>query len=156
MNLNQLTVRPASDEDLGVAASLRWHWAVHENNRVPATSRDEFVQAFVTWAREHASSHHWLIATRAGEIIGMACLAVVPRVPSPQAPQRASGDLQSVYVVPGHRDTGLGGQIVTAILNLAERLGLDRVTVHSSPRAVQAYSRAGFALSPRLLQAEVR
>jgi GNAT superfamily N-acetyltransferase len=152
--VDDVAVGYAADDELDVVATLRWQWAVRENNRAPATSREEFVQAFVSWAREHASSHRWIIASCDDEIIGMACLAVVPRVPSPQSPDRAPGDLQSVYVVPGERNTGLGGQIVTAILSLAGQLGLERVTVHSSPRAVSAYSRTGFAVSPRLLQAE--
>ena len=37
----------------------------------------------------------------------------------------------------------------------ARELGLERVTVHSSPRAVPAYARRGFAASPRLLHAHV-
>jgi GNAT superfamily N-acetyltransferase len=159
MNHNRLVenvaVRFAADDEFGLAAALRWQWAVQENNRTPATSRQEFAEAFVSWARGHASSHRWIIASCGDETVGMACLAIVPRVPSPQSPDRASGDLQSVYVVPGERNTGLGGQIVAAILSLAGELGLERVTVHSSPRAVPAYSRAGFAVSPLLLQAEV-
>jgi GNAT superfamily N-acetyltransferase len=152
--MDDVTVRYATGDELGVVATLRWQWAVRENGRTPATSREEFVRAFADWAGEHASSHRWIIASCGGEIVGMACLAIVPRVPSPQSPERASGDLQCVYVVPGERNTGLGGQIVTAVLRLADQLGLERVTVHSSPRAVSAYSRTGFVVSSRLLQAE--
>jgi GNAT superfamily N-acetyltransferase len=152
--VNDVAVRYAAHDEFGLVAALRWQWVVQENKRTPATSREEFVQGFVSWAREHAPSHRWIIASRGAEIIGMACLAVVPRVPTPQSPDRASGDLQSVYVVPGGRSAGLGGQIVTAILELAAELELERVTVHSSPRAMSAYSRTGFAVSPVLLQAE--
>lgn len=158
MNHNRLVddvaVRYALDGELDRIATLRWQWAVHDNNTTPATSREEFVQAFASWSRKHALTHRWIIATRGANIIGMACLAIVPRVPTPQSPERASGDLQSVYVVPGERETGLGRQLVTAILGLASQAGLERVTVHSSSRAVSAYARAGFAYSPRLLQAE--
>lgn len=153
-HVGDVTVRYASDNEFADAARLRWQWAVQENGRTPATSREEFIRAFVSWAREHASSHRWIIAGRGNEMIGMACLAIVPRVPSPQSPRRVSGDLQSVYVVPGGRSAGLGGQIIAAILSLADDLGLERVTVHSSPRAVSAYSRTGFAVSPFLLQSE--
>jgi GNAT superfamily N-acetyltransferase len=153
-HVDDVTVRYASDREFADAARLRWQWTVQENGKTPATSREEFIHSFVSWARKHASSHRWIIASRSDEIIGMACLAIVPRVPSPQSPRRASGDLQSVYVVPGGRSAGLGGQIVAAILSLAGDLGLERVTVHSSPRAVPAYSRTGFTVSPLLLQAE--
>ncbi|WP_198958348.1 MULTISPECIES: hypothetical protein [Amycolatopsis] len=45
------------------------------------------------------------------------------------------------------------GQLIQALLGLAAGLGLERVTVHSSSRAVAAYRRHGFAASPRLLHA---
>ena len=45
----------------------------------------------------------------------------------------------------------LGGRLVDAVLDLARELGLERVTVHSSDRAVPAYRRHGFASAPTLL-----
>ncbi|MFK4269983.1 GNAT family N-acetyltransferase [Streptomyces milbemycinicus] len=113
------------------------------------------MQHFVTWARENKSSHRCLVLAREEAIIGMAWLATLPRVPSPRALQRASGDLQCVYVVPGERDSGLGGRLIDAVLDHARQLGLERVTVHSSPRAIPAYARHGFESSPRLLHAHV-
>lgn len=68
----------------------------------------------------------------------MAWPAVLPRVPHPFAPDRASGDLQCVYVTPEERNTGLGGELVTAALHLAAELNLERVTVHSTEQAVPA------------------
>jgi GNAT superfamily N-acetyltransferase len=146
-------IRPVREEELGSVAGLRWEWIL-ENEGTPVISRDEFVHLFVSWAQEHASSHHCTVAVRGGVIIGMAWLAILPRVPSPRAPARASGDMQCVYVVPDERNTGLGRQIIEMVLKLADELGLERVTVHSSPRAITAYSRYGFAASSRLLQAE--
>jgi hypothetical protein len=40
---------------------------------------------------------------------------------------------------------------VAAVVGRARELGLERVTVHSSPRAIPAYACRGFASSPRLL-----
>ncbi|MCL2584497.1 MAG: GNAT family N-acetyltransferase [Streptosporangiales bacterium] len=150
--MDDLRIRYAEDEDLAALAALRWRWVVEENGKTPRGTRDEFIAAFVTWSRGHAASHRWIIATRGDSIIGMACLAAIPRVPHPQSPGvRASGDLQSVYVVPGERNSGLGGQILTAVSRQAGQLELERVTVHSSPGAVSAYERAGFEVSPLLL-----
>lgn len=78
------------------------------------------------------SSHRCKVLARGELISGMAWLVVLPRVPSPRALQRTSGDLQRVWVIPGERDSGLGGRLIDAILARA-RLGLERVTVHSSP-----------------------
>ncbi|MFK8845220.1 GNAT family N-acetyltransferase [Streptomyces sp. Ac-502] len=60
-----------------------------------------------------------------------------------------------MYVVPYERDGGLGGRLIDAVLERAREQGLERVTVHSSVRAVRAYTRQGFGTSPLLLQTDV-
>ncbi|MCI3276396.1 GNAT family N-acetyltransferase [Streptomyces cylindrosporus] len=121
-------------------------------------NRTDFTTHFVTWAEQNTSTHRCLVLTRdttTTPIIGMAWLAILPRVPSPRALHRMSGDLQCVYVIPEARNTGLGGHLMDEILATARSLGLERVTVHSSPRAVPAYVRHGFEPSPRLLQSHM-
>lgn len=97
-----------------------------------------------------------LVLVREDQVIGMGFLAITARVPSPLTFSRTSGDVQCLYVVPEARDGGLGGLLIEAILRLATELGLERVTVHSSERAVSAYERHGFAVSPKLLQTEAQ
>jgi hypothetical protein len=58
--------------------------------------------------------------------------------------------------MPAERDAGVGALMLDAVLRQAFDLGLERVTVHSSPGAITAYVRAGFAFSDRLLQATPR
>lgn len=152
--MNGIAVRPARDEELDAVAELRWQWVL-ENEGTPVTTRERFVRHFTAWARENTSTHRCLVLVRDDVVIGMAWLATVRRVPSPRALERASGDVQCVYVVPGERSTGLGGRLIDAVLALAHELGLERVTVHSSDRAIPAYARHGFAVSPGLLQAHV-
>lgn len=152
--MNDIDIRPAKDSELGTVAELRWQWIL-ENGGTPVTTRDEFVHHFVRWAQENAFSHRCMVVVRGDIVIGMAWLAIIQRVPTPRALERASGDVQCVYIVPDERDTGLGGRLIDMVLELAHGLGLERVTVHSSARAISAYSRHGFAASPRLLQADV-
>ncbi|MDG4857921.1 GNAT family N-acetyltransferase [Streptomyces sp. T-3] len=152
--MSDVEIRPAEPQDLAAVAGLRWEWIL-EGQGDPGAQRETFVRHFVTWAGQNASSHRCTVLTRDGVVIGMAWLAVVQRVPTPSAPQRASGDLQCVYVAPGERDGGLGGRLIDAVLAHAESLGLERVTVHSSPRAIPGYARRGFEPSPRLLHTHV-
>lgn len=121
----------------------------------PDTTLEEFVPRFVAWAREAESSHRCMVMVRDDVVIGMAWLAITRRVPHPRVFERMSGDVQCTYVLPEERDRGLGGKLIEAVLAWARDLGLERVTVHSSHRAVSAYSRHGFKVSSRLLQAEV-
>jgi GNAT superfamily N-acetyltransferase len=150
-----VTVRPAEPGELATVADLRWRWILENDEASATVAREEFVRHFVAWADENASSHHCMVLVRDTEIIGMAWLAILPRVPTPHALNRASGDLQCVYVIPEERDTGLGSHLIDATLSTARALGVERVTVHSSPRAIPAYTRRGFENSPRLLHARV-
>lgn len=154
--MDDITIRPAHPGELAAVAGLRWHWILENGGGPAAVDRDAFVRHFVAWAEQNASSHRCMVIVCSdGQLLGMAWLAVVHRVPTPHALHRASGDLQCVYVVPEARDAGLGGRLITETLARAKDLGLERVTVHSTPRAIQAYARQGFENSPRLLQAHV-
>ncbi|MGG7575711.1 GNAT family N-acetyltransferase [Streptomyces sirii] len=152
--MDDIACRPVQPHELATVAELRWRW-VEELYGTPDTTLDEFVPRFVAWAREAESSHRCMVMVRDGLVIGTAWLAITQRVPHPRAFERTSGDVQCMYVMPAERDRGLGGKLIEAVLAWASDLGLERVTVHSSDRAVSAYSRHGFAVSPRLLQIEV-
>ncbi|GAA3539403.1 hypothetical protein GCM10022222_23680 [Amycolatopsis ultiminotia] len=144
--MTNVEVRVAGPAELAAAAALRWR-RVSEQDGVPGGDRAGFIAQFATWAGENAHTHRCLVLVRAGQVIGMALLAITSRVPAPRAFSRASGD------VPEARGGGLGGMLIDAVLQLAVELGLERVTVHSSTRAVPAYERHGFAATPELLQA---
>ncbi|MGW5719351.1 GNAT family N-acetyltransferase [Amycolatopsis sp. NPDC003865] len=152
--MTEIEVRAARPGELAAVAGLRWRWVAGQE-RLPAGGRAEFVREFARWVRDNAATHHCLVVVRDGRVLGMAFLAVTPRVPTPAAFTRAAGDVQSVYVVPEARREGLGGLLIEAVLRLAGELGLERVTVHSSGQAVPAYQRRGFAVAPKLLQASV-
>ncbi|MFJ5728214.1 GNAT family N-acetyltransferase [Streptomyces paradoxus] len=152
--MENISIRPARPTELADVAGLRWEWLVEKGSE-DLGAREDFLRHFVNWAGENAGSHRCMVLVRDDRVIGMAWLAVVQRVPTPSAPRRASGDLQCVYVVPEARDGGLGGRLIQAVLDGARELGLERVTVHSTARAIPAYARSGFQGSPRLLQAQV-
>ncbi|MEU0788672.1 GNAT family N-acetyltransferase [Amycolatopsis sp. NPDC005961] len=153
--MTEIEVRAARPAELEAVAGLRWRW-VAERDGLPDERRAVFVREFAAWAAENAATHRCLVLVRGETVLGMAFLVITPRVPTPAAFARAAGDVQCVYVVPEARDGGLGGRLIEAVLRLAGELGLERVTVHSSPRAVPAYERRGFAVAPHLLQALVR
>ncbi|MER6760643.1 MULTISPECIES: GNAT family N-acetyltransferase [Amycolatopsis] len=148
-------IRPARADELPVVAALRWRW-VADQDGLPHQDRAEFIREFSAWAQAHADTHRCLVAVRDEHVLGMAFLALTPRVPTPHDFSRICGDVQCVYVVPEARDSGVGGLLIEAILRLAAELGLERVTVHSSERAIPAYVRHGFSAAKNLLQSELR
>ncbi|HEX2145290.1 MAG TPA: GNAT family N-acetyltransferase [Glycomyces sp.] len=152
--MDTVEIRLARDEEYEAVAELRWRWEL-EHTDAPDIAREEFTAHFAAWARAHADSHRCTVVAQEGALIGMAWLAVMRRVPTPQSLDRVCGDLQSVYLVPQERAKGLGGRLVAAVLEDARKLGMNQVTVHSSGRAVPVYARNGFAASPKLLMSEL-
>ncbi|NHA69906.1 GNAT family N-acetyltransferase, partial [Phycicoccus flavus] len=115
-----------------------------------AGSRDEYADGLRDWMTAHPSIVPFL-GSVGGQDVGMAWLVLVPRVPDPRSFDRLTGDIQSVYVLPDHRDAGLGARLVDAALAHARGAGCFRVTVHAQPAAASLYERAGFAVRRELM-----
>ncbi len=146
-----ITVRPGGPNDAADLAGLRWRWRVDERGEV-APSTADFTAAFAGWAADHRDTHLPFVAHCGEEAIGMTWLAIITRVPGPGIWRRVSGLLQSVYVVPEHRNAGVGARLVTATLDAARDRGLDYVIVHPSERSFPLYRRLGFAESGGVLE----
>ncbi|MGW3855800.1 GNAT family N-acetyltransferase [Micromonospora arida] len=144
-----VTVRRASDADAPALAGLRWRRAIQERG-YQGDNLDEFVATLGNLMRGHPE-HRAFVAEAAGEVIGMAWLAVLDRVPTTNKYARRGGDVQSVFVVPELRDRRVGARLMSAVLNEARRLELEHVTVHSSTRAVPFYERNGWGHDPEWL-----
>lgn len=106
--------------------------------------RATFEREFVDWWSQQGGRFRAVIATDAGEAVGMGFLALVRRIPKPGDLGRVHGDIQSMYVEESHRGTGVGSEIVRTLLGVARDAGCGRVEVHSGRRAVEFYERAGF------------
>jgi GNAT superfamily N-acetyltransferase len=143
----------AGQADLADLARLLWlHAAPDEQARQCIES---FAVDLGSWWTYHDDSHLAFIARLAeSEVVGMAWLALIPRVPRPGAHTRRSADIQSVFVAAEHRGKRIGSALVQAALEHALRLGASRVTVHSGRKAVPIYEMLGFGSSRQLLQKE--
>ncbi len=148
--LRRVRISQAHADDVAELARLLWRDTRGEE---PARGPVEaFAAELARWWSAHQESHAAFVARLAGpEIVGMAWVALVPRVPRPGATNRLSADVQTVFVLPEHRGRGIGSALVEAASEHAARLGSFRVTVHSGRRAVPVYERLGFASSPQLL-----
>jgi GNAT superfamily N-acetyltransferase len=144
-------IRYARPADVPALAALRGEWGVETGEADDPAFRETFRQ----WVGEHAPTHTAFVAEDGGEVVGMAFLADLPRPPSAGVGRRLHGDLQSVYVRPGHRDRGVGTLLVARVVAEARRRGMTRLTVQSGTRAVTLYERAGFAASPLLLRLDL-
>jgi GNAT superfamily N-acetyltransferase len=143
-------IGPATQAHVHELARLLWlHAAPDERRQQPV---DALAAELRSWWADHGSHTAFLARPQDEQAVGMAWVALVPRVPRPGTSTRVSADIQSVYVVPDHRGRGIGSALVHAATEHATRHGAARVTVSSSRRAVPLYERLGFASTPRLLQ----
>ncbi|QXC61922.1 GNAT family N-acetyltransferase [Aquihabitans sp. G128] len=132
-------------------ARLRWDWRI-DAGEVPPSTLAAFTADLGDWLDDHAETHLGFVAEVDGEVVGIAFLAVVERVPGPGVWDRRSGYVQSVYVDPAHRGHGLGRRLVDAVVGEAGTGGLQYVSVHPSERSFPLYERAGFVRNGRTLQ----
>lgn len=140
----------AGADDVPVLARLvLWNHREGEPSEEPV---DAFATELAQWWEAHRDSHVAFLARMPDrEVVGMAWVALVPRVPRPGAVDRLSADIQTVFVQPERRGHGIGSALVQAASEHAESLGALHVTVHSGRRAVPVYERLGFQSSPQLL-----
>ena len=141
----------AGPDDVPELARLLWdHASPEEQTRQEVAP---FAADLAVWWAARDGEHEVVVArSEDGGLVGMAWLALLPRVPRPGCSTRVSGDLQSVYVEPAHRGRGLGAALIEAASRIATKRGADRVTVSAGSRSVPLYERCGYATSPQLLE----
>ncbi|GAA5212688.1 GNAT family N-acetyltransferase [Microbacterium kyungheense] len=151
---DDIEIRTARDDELERVVRLRWLWTT-ELGGTADIDESAFVTGAAAWARAHRETHVPHVAVGPdGAIVGMAWLALTPRVASTHSLDRWSGDLQSCYVLPERRNGGIGGRLVEAVLATARARGAEHVTVHTSAGSVRMYARHGFQPNDRLLWAD--
>lgn len=137
-----------SEQQLIAVAHLRFGLAVGPDSEGRAT----FAADFVRWHTEHADSHHCRVVLDPDDmVIGFGFLVVTDRVPSPGRLTRRSADIQAVYVDSEHRNAGIGGHLIAALIDIAEAVNAEHLTVHANERAASLYHRAGLAVDSMML-----
>ena len=136
-----------------VAGLARLLWLNSSDEELERRAVDAFAVEFGQWWAARDDAHVAYVARLdQSEIVGMAWVALVPRVPRPGATSRLSADIQSVFVIPDARGRGIGSALVKAASEHAIDAGALHVTVHSGRKAVPVYERLGFESSRQLLQ----
>lgn len=146
-----MLIRDATPDDAAAIASLRLTWAKERGDAVE--DADNYASALSTWVKAHASNVVGKLAQHEdGVVIAMGWLAVVDRLPAPNQHDRRSGDIQSVYVLPDQRSTGIGRKIINALIDEGRTRGLNRIVLHSSTIGTDFYRRIGWSNSELLLE----
>lgn len=146
-----MIVRRATDADLASVALLRRLWNEEDNG--PVTD-PEFDAAFEQWWQEERSRRvFWLAET--DRPIGFLNIVIFSRMPRPGQQPSRWGYISNVFVVPEHRDSGVGRQLLDAAVAHADENGFARVVLAPSTRSIPFYRRAGFGDADSLLLREL-
>ncbi|MFD1826293.1 GNAT family N-acetyltransferase [Mumia zhuanghuii] len=134
-------VRQATAADASALADLRVRWTQEQRGPVDDPT---FVERFDAWfARESAQRVAWL-AQIDDAPVGMLNVMLFERMPRPGVPVSRWGYVANVYVVPEHRDSGIGGDLMAAVTDYADETGLVRLVLSPTARSVSLYERVGF------------
>jgi GNAT superfamily N-acetyltransferase len=148
------SIRPVGPSDAAALAVLRRHWRL-ERHGIGLDADAGFESRFAGWftAQLARGSLAW-IAEAGAAPVGMLVMFVHERMPEPDRDAGRWGYVGNVFVLPAHRDAGIGGQLLDAALSHADAHGFARVVLNPSPRSVPFYERAGFSADHPLLVRE--
>nr|WP_246416086.1 GNAT family N-acetyltransferase [Nocardioides luti] len=113
---------------------------------------DGFTERFEAWLEVEQHQRVTWLGLVAGEPVAMLNLLVFTRMPRPGHPAgNRWGYLANFYVLPAHRDGGLGSRLLAACTAYADAEGFARVVLSPSERSVPFYARGGFAPATSLM-----
>lgn len=137
------SVRVADDGDVAVLAALRRAW--NEENAGAAIDDDGFVSAFTAWWEAERDTRTFFLIDLDGAAVGMANIKTYDRMP---AAGRSSsgiwGYVGNVFVLPDHRDAGVGAILMESLAAWAWERGMEHLRLAPSPRSSSFYARLGF------------
>ncbi|GLW93724.1 GNAT family N-acetyltransferase [Actinokineospora globicatena] len=143
-----MIIRLATDADIASVAALRLR-AAEEDAAEPITDPGYAEEFTRWWHAERSHREFWIAET--DRPIGFCCLVRVTRMPKAGQPAGAWGYLSNFFVLPEHRDAGVGAALMAALLKHAEEHGYPRVVLTPTKRAIPFYERAGFSPAESML-----
>lgn len=135
-------VRLAGPQDAHILAELRRTWV--EEMVAHAIDDPGFEERFGDWfERERDQRVTWLGLVD-GEPAGMVNALIFTRMPSPGRPASRWFYLANFYVLPAHRNGGLGSRMLAALTEYADQHEFVRTVLSPSTKSIPFYERGGF------------
>ena len=138
-------VERASNEDVAELARLRWELYAEQDGDPPEVF-DAYVERFSHFATRALASDDWRawVARVGDELVAAMWLHTLHRVPVPGKRAGPIGYLTNVYVIPEHRNAGLGAEMLDRITAWCRGEGFSAVIVWPTERSKPFYRRGGF------------
>jgi GNAT superfamily N-acetyltransferase len=141
----QPQIGPATIDDVPELARLRWELYAEQNGD-HAEPFEAYVERFARFAGSALASEDWRawVARTDDGLVGAMWLHTVHRVPVPGMRVGPIGYLTNVYVVPEHRNAGLGAQMLDRVDAWCRQRRFSLVIVWPTERSRSFYRRGGF------------
>jgi GNAT superfamily N-acetyltransferase len=110
MTTQAVTVRRAGISDGPALALLRRRWAAEDE----AVGDPFFDERFTSWFGREAQHRLVWVAERSGQAVGMINVTVFVRMPRPGRPEQCWGYIANAFVLPAHRNAGVGSAMLDA------------------------------------------
>jgi GNAT superfamily N-acetyltransferase len=142
----QPSIGLAAVDDVDELARLRFALYAEQDGTV-AESAEVYRERFAAFAARALASDDWRawVARIGDELVAAMWLHTVHRVPVPGKRAGPIGYLTNVYVVPEHRNSGLGARMLDQVTARCRQEGFSAVIVWPTERSRSFYGRAGFA-----------
>ena len=138
-----MNVRVAGEDDLDALVALRLAW--NEEAQGQAIDDPAFAASFVAWMVAEAPTRTFFLAEVDGEPVGMANVKRYERMPAAGMPSAGWwGYVGNVFVLPVHRDAGIGAALMESLRAWAWDNGYERLRLAPSPKAGRFYERLGY------------
>lgn len=139
-----ISVRRAAVDDLPSLASLRRVW----NEEAAGAPIDDpaFDDRFAAWWAVERATRTFFLVELEGTVVGMANVKWYQRMPvAGRASAGQWGYVGNVFVVPAHRNAGVGQALMESLIAWAADAGLEHLRLAPSPLSKSFYARLGFA-----------
>lgn len=127
-------------------AYLRWALCTEEESRSSSQSQAEFVDCCTKALRmrsRNGDTFHW-VARHSEAVIAVMTIIAIFQLPSPERPEGQWAYLTNCYVMPEHRNSGIGTKLLGKVKDWCVQQDFEVVIVWPSDRAFSFYDRAGF------------
>ena len=149
-----VAVRSAGPSDVDALALPRRQWRL-ERHGIALDADPGVEQRFAAWYADQLGkgSQAW-IAHAEADPVGMLLMFLHERMPEPDREPGGWGYIGNVFVLPAHRDSGVGRLLLDAAVAYADAQGFARLVLNPTPRSVPFYARTGFSSDHPLLVRE--
>ncbi|MCQ1948470.1 MULTISPECIES: GNAT family N-acetyltransferase [Arthrobacter] len=141
-------IRESTPLDIPQLARLRAAWVAEAGGDGPADAG--FVAEFSTWLAANPRTFFVAVADGGDALIGMLNLSIFERMPKPDKPASVWVYLANTYVLPAHRNAGVGSALVSAAVDYARGIGAARIVTSPSQASKNFYARHGFEAAEEL------